>query len=55
MARFPSGIVAKPTRRRGRRRLCPKKATTALNASRPATIATVPKRAAMEDVLRLLL
>jgi predicted metal-binding protein len=34
--------------------ICPKKATTELNASRPDAIATVPNGTLMEDVLNLL-
>jgi len=33
--------------------LCPKKGTTAMNAGRPDTIATVPKGTRMADVLEL--
>jgi predicted metal-binding protein len=35
--------------------ICPKRAVTAVNASRPAVIATVPKGTGMEEVIALLL
>jgi hypothetical protein len=35
--------------------ICPKKAVTVMNASRPATIATVPKGTGMDQVIDVLL